>query len=338
MSDTKTSDLTTTTGATTDILYVVSGGNSRQLSVANFITGASIVTDTNTRTLTNKTLTAPIIATISNTGTLTLPTSTDTLVGKNTTDTLTNKTLTSPAINTPTITSAVFATNADLNGVELIIDADADSSLTADTDDRIDFKLGGSDRFRMSTSDLDLVTATANIQVAGADPKRGIYVPAAAMYGATTSGAAAGQYESTTNKVNVKVLDFDTSADEYACFNIPAPDYWDLSTITAQFHWTSAGGTPDQTVTWAIQALARSNDDALDTAYGTAITVADTLIATNDEHITASTSAITVGGTPAKGDMLYFRIYRDVSEDNVSDDARLLGVRIKFGISQYDDS
>jgi len=52
-----------------------------------------------TDTLTNKTLTAPVISTISNTGTLTLPTSTDTLVGRATTDTLTNKTLTSPTIN-----------------------------------------------------------------------------------------------------------------------------------------------------------------------------------------------------------------------------------------------
>ena len=46
-----------------------------------------------TQTLTNKTLTAPVLATIVNTGTLTLPTSTDTLVGRATTDTLTNKTM-----------------------------------------------------------------------------------------------------------------------------------------------------------------------------------------------------------------------------------------------------
>lgn len=54
-----------------------------------------------TATLTNKTLTAPVISTISNTGTLTLPTSTDTLVGRATTDTLTNKTLTTPTITKP---------------------------------------------------------------------------------------------------------------------------------------------------------------------------------------------------------------------------------------------
>ena len=59
-----------------------------------------------TQTLTNKTLTAPVISSISNTGTLTLPTSTDTLVGKATTDTLTNKTLTSAVLGGTTTTAS----------------------------------------------------------------------------------------------------------------------------------------------------------------------------------------------------------------------------------------
>lgn len=70
--------------------------------------GVTVVTISGTQTLTNKTLTTPIIASISNTGTLTLPTSSDTLVGRATTDTLTNKTLTTPVIasisNSGTIT------------------------------------------------------------------------------------------------------------------------------------------------------------------------------------------------------------------------------------------
>ncbi|MGA7675145.1 MAG: DUF2793 domain-containing protein [Rhizomicrobium sp.] len=69
-------------------------------------------TKSGTETFANKTLTAPKISTISNTGTLTLPTSTDTLVGRATTDTLTNKTLTSPAITTPTITGVTDGSSA----------------------------------------------------------------------------------------------------------------------------------------------------------------------------------------------------------------------------------
>lgn len=68
---------------------------------------STVVTLTGTQTLTNKTLTSPIISTISNTGTLTLPTATTTIVGRSTTDTLTNKTITAP----------IFDSYADLNRI-----------------------------------------------------------------------------------------------------------------------------------------------------------------------------------------------------------------------------
>jgi len=41
----------------------------------------------------------------------------------------------------------------DLNGTELILDADADTSITADTDDQIDFKVGGTDNFKFKFTD-----------------------------------------------------------------------------------------------------------------------------------------------------------------------------------------
>ena len=92
--DTFTTGQTLTIAGGTGIDTTVSDNN---ISIA---IDSTVATLTGTQTLTNKTLTTPIISSISNTGTLTLPTSTDTLVGRATTDTLTNKTLTSPSVNT----------------------------------------------------------------------------------------------------------------------------------------------------------------------------------------------------------------------------------------------
>ena len=40
----------------------------------------------------------------------------------------------------------------DINGTEFILDVDADTSLTADTDDEIDIKVGGADRSTIKTT------------------------------------------------------------------------------------------------------------------------------------------------------------------------------------------
>jgi len=70
----------------------------------------------NTETLTNKTLTTPVIASITNSGTLTVPTGGGIIATKAGTETFTNKTLTSPIINT-----GKFGTSLnDTNGNEVI--------------------------------------------------------------------------------------------------------------------------------------------------------------------------------------------------------------------------
>lgn len=103
MANSKITDFTTLTSvASGDLIPIVdisdttqaASGTTKKITQANFIAGVlASPTLTGTVTLTG--------ATIVNTGTLTLPTSTDTLVGRATTDTLTNKTLTTPTITKP---------------------------------------------------------------------------------------------------------------------------------------------------------------------------------------------------------------------------------------------
>jgi hypothetical protein len=81
--------------------------------------GLPLVTTTGAQTLTNKTLTAPVISTISNTGTLTLPTSTDTLVGRATIDTLSNKTLTAPVMTAPVLGTPASGTLSNCTGLPI---------------------------------------------------------------------------------------------------------------------------------------------------------------------------------------------------------------------------
>lgn len=111
------------------------------------------------------------------------------------------------------------------------------------------------------------------------------------------------------------------------------PSDYDGGTITAIFYWTYATGSGAETVEWNIMGRSYANDEAIDQAWGTEQDVSDAAIAAGDVHISAATSACTLAGTPAASELVQFRVYRDVSGDNLAGDARLLGAMITFGRS-----
>jgi len=116
--DSETLDIAGGTGIDTS-------GSGNTLTVA---IDSTVATLAGSQTLTNKTLTTPVISTISNTGTVTLPTATDTLVARATTDTLTNKTI-NTASNTITVVEA------DISDLQSYILAGSTDTLTNKTID-----------------------------------------------------------------------------------------------------------------------------------------------------------------------------------------------------------
>ena len=149
-----TGQVLTSQGSSNPIWQTLSGvGTVTQIIAGTGLTGGTITvsgtiaidttvvtTLTGTQTLTNKTLTSPVISSIVNSGTLTLPSSTDTLVGRATIDTLTNKSI-SGSTNTLSNIGNSALTNSSLtvNGTSIslggsgTISASTTSTLTIGT-------------------------------------------------------------------------------------------------------------------------------------------------------------------------------------------------------------
>ena len=211
----------------------------------------------------------------------------------------------------------------------------------------------GTEAVRVTSTDVSIrgsVTMTLAVDPSSAlhavtkqyvdNRKESIWVPGAGMITRTTNGAAAGTAETTTNKVMIKTLDFDASTIEYAQFQVNMPKSWNEGTMTAVFVWSHASTTTNFGVVWGIQGLAISDDDALDTAFGTAVTVTDTGGTTNDIYRTSETSAFTIGNSPAENDVVTFQVYRNATDgsDTMAIDARLHGVMLFYTTNAVTDA
>lgn len=161
--------------------------------------------------------------------------------------------------------------------------------------------------------------------------RHAVPVMAGAMRPSVTGGCAAlVAVASASNQPDIVSLDFDATTQEYAQFSIPMPASWNEGTVTFVAHWSHAATATNFGVVWDLQAVAVSNDDPIAVAYGTAQTSTDTGGTTNDLYTSPESSAITVAGTPAAGDMVFFRLSRVTGNagDTMAIDARLIGITL----------
>ena len=165
-----------------------------------------------------------------------------------------------------------------------------------------------------------------------------VYIPAGAMYGTTTDGAAYASRELATNDIMVSSFNFDTTTAEKAQFNWATPANWDAGTIRFKLYWTTTGGGSAETIDFDLAGVAFANDDAMDSAVGTAANVSDTWIADDDLHVTSYSSAITIAGSPVAGELVVFQLSRDVATDTLGVDAEVLGVLIEYSTDASNSS
>ena len=267
----------------------------------------------------------------------TLPAGTVTLAG---TQTLTNKTLTSPKIGTSILdtngneVALITATSSAVNEVTFVNAATGNNpSIDAsggDTNIGLALKTKGTGVIQAEDSGGNV----SAVKIAG---KETIWVPAVAMYPNTTAGAEAAQVE-LSNGPEIKTLDFDKDSDENAQFAVAFPKSWNAGTVTFQAFFT-ATSTNTGTAKFVLAGVALADNGDLNTAFGTAVGPAAKAHSgtSNDLDVTAESGAVTIAGSPGDDEYVFFQITRDVSEDDLTADARLLGVKLFFTTDAAND-
>jgi len=253
------------------------------------------------------------------------------------TQTLTNKTLTSPKIGTSILDTngnelaLLTATGSAVNEFTLANAATGNGptlSSTGETNVDININPKGSGVLK---------SATAAIKIAG---KETMWVPAAAMYGASTNGADAEQVETTATRPDMKVFDFDASTKQYTQFTVAMPKSWNLGTVTYQVFWAPSTTNTGNCI-FGLQGVACGDSDTIDVAFGTAIEVTDAGIGTvEDQQVTSESSAMTIAGSPADDQQSYFQLYRDAADgsDTFTGEARVLGIKIFYTTDAANDA
>jgi len=206
--------------------------------------------------------------------------------------------------------------------------ADNDEMYIVDSSDATDDPAGSSKK----------VTAKALIDGVAAG-KHTIWVPVGAMNPTVTTGCGAHTVsELTAGRPNLKTMAFPDAADSFAQFDIALPKQWNLGVITFSPKWTSSA-TDTGTATFTFKGVAVGNSDPIDAVFGTPQSVTDAFDSTANDLMTGDeSSAITIAGTPGAGDVCFFEVSRDVSEDSMTEDALLVGIFIHFTTTTTTDA
>ena len=252
------------------------------------------------------------------------------------TQTLTNKTLTSPKIGTSILDTngnelaLLTATSSAVNEITLANAATGNGPIISSTGEtNVDLNLN-------PKGTGVLKSGTAAVKIAG---KETIWVPAVAMYPNSTNGCADIAQVELSNGPEIKNLAFDKDSDEFAQFSVAFPKSWNEGTVTFQAFFT-ADSTNTGTTAWGLSGVAISDDDSCNTAFGTqVVATAKAMSGTaNDLAVANESGAVTIAGTPAAGDQVFFQISRDVSADSLTADAKLLGIKLFFTTDAANDA
>ena len=165
--------------------------------------------------------------------------------------------------------------------------------------------------------------------------RRSIILTAAGAIVPTTSGAAKTQVDGTNH--SYYVLDFDASADEAAFWQWTMPDSYDNGSIDITYYWEAGATSGDSIFCFQAKGLSANSAEDIDSALSSAVCETDTAQANANDL--ASITETNATSNFAAGEYATFKIFRDadVAGDTMTGDARLVKVKIEYGVATESD-
>lgn len=172
-----------------------------------------------------------------------------------------------------------------------------------------------------------------------------VWIPARQFISRASNGPSTGILETTTNKNMLYSLNFDPTGVEYAQAQIQLPKKWNKGNVSGDICWSHyTGAGTGLNVQFGIQAVAYSDDKAMDAAFGSPTIIWDTGGTSLDRYKTPLFNPISVPaaitGSITDNDYILVQVFRSGTSNtnnNLAIDAMFLGMNLYYTATGYSD-
>lgn len=259
-------------------------------------------------------------AVIAGTTTLTLPSTTDTLVGKATTDTFTNKTFDANGTGNSLSNVDVADLSNGTDGELITWDAAGAPAVVA---------VGTATHVLTSNG---VGVAPTFQAAAGGSQTVNIYLPAESAYLPDTNPAGLVEELGATTYGGFSYLTFDDTTSEHAIWRVPMPDYNGGNIVVTSF--SKVASTPGGVVSgqYNILTIGLANSEEFESADTVDTTVNITHPFFTSELLTdiMVASATIDPANVAADDLMVIELSRDVASDDLPGDLELVGIMLEY--------
>lgn len=174
------------------------------------------------------------------------------------------------------------------------------------------------------------VTYSHTGSTAGSTPNE-LMLHAGDGFPSVSNGANAASVVELDSGVNIKAVGFPNGNISYFNWETILPENYTGGSISAKFYWSSPTSSTNSVV-WGIQGRSFADGNSMSQPFVVGVSLADANNGEDVMNISTSTSSMVFDGSPAAGELICIRVYRDPTDplDTLAATANLHAIKLSW--------